>query len=115
MHPEVTVWFDSSCPLCQREIAFMRRLDRRGAIQFLDACDPTVGCPVDRAEILTRFHAEENGRLLSGAAAFAAMWRAIPVLRPLGIAAGRPALTPAFDAAYRGFLRIRPRLQRLLR
>ena len=115
MHPEVTVWFDSSCPLCQREIAFMRRLDRRGAIRFVDACDPNIGCPVDRAEILARFHAEEKGTLLSGAAAFAAMWRAIPVLRPLGIAAGWPPLAPAFEAAYRGCLRIRPWLQRLLR
>lgn len=28
---------------------------------------------------------------------------------------GWPPLTPAFEAAYRGFLRLRPRLQRLLR
>lgn len=115
MNPEVTVWFDSSCPLCQREIALMRRLDRRGAILFVDACDPSTGCPLDRAEILSRFHAEEKGRLLSGAPAFAAMWRAIPLLRPLGVIAGWAPLTPAFEAAYRGFLRVRPRLQRLFR
>lgn len=111
----VTVWFDSSCPLCQREISLMRRLDRRAAIRFVDACDPRASCPIDRGEILARFHAEENGRLLSGAAAFAAMWRAIPVLRPLGIAAGWKPVTPLFDVAYRGFLRVRPRLQRLFR
>ena len=28
----VTVWFDGACPLCLREIALMRRLDKRGAI-----------------------------------------------------------------------------------
>ena len=111
----VTVWFDSSCPLCQREISLMRRLDRRGAIRFVDACDPRASCPIDRGEILARFHAEENGRLLSGAAAFAAMWRAIPVVRPLGIVAGWKPVTPLFDMAYRGFLRVRPRLQRLFR
>lgn len=115
MSPEVTVWFDSSCPLCQREIAMMRRLDRHGAIRFVDACDPSASCPLDRAEILSRFHAEENGRLLSGAQAFAAMWRAIPLLRPLGKLAGWAPVTPAFEAAYRAFLRIRPRLQRLFR
>ncbi|SIQ86044.1 Predicted thiol-disulfide oxidoreductase YuxK, DCC family [Rhizobium sp. RU20A] len=113
--PRVTVWFDSGCPLCQREIALMRRLDRRGAIRFVDACDPHVTCPVDRAEALARFHAEEEGRLLRGAAAFGAMWRAIPLLRPLGLLAGFAPLTPVFDAVYRGFLRIRPRLQRLMR
>ncbi|MEH7828077.1 thiol-disulfide oxidoreductase DCC family protein [Gemmobacter denitrificans] len=111
----VTVWFDSGCPLCTREIALMRRLDRRGAITFVDACNPETACPLDRAAILSRFHAEEDGRLMSGAAAFAAMWRAIPVLRPLGLLAGWPPLTPVFEVGYRGFLRIRPRLQRLLR
>ena len=115
MHEQVTVWFDSNCPLCQREIALMRRLDRRGHIRFVDACDAESSCPIDRAEILARFHAEENGTLLSGAAAFAAMWRAIPVLRPVGLLAGWPPATPTFEAAYRRFLRIRPRLQRFFR
>lgn len=115
MSEKVTVWFDSGCPLCLREIALMRRLDRRGAIRFIDACNPDTTCPIDRADILKRFHAEESGRLLSGAAAFAAMWRAIPVLRPIGLVAGWPPATPLFEIAYRGFLCIRPRLQRLFR
>ncbi len=115
MPSRVTVWYDSSCPLCIREIALMRRLDRRGAIQFIDVLDPQGGCPLDRAELLSRFHAEEEGRLFSGAEAFAAMWRAIPVLRPLGLLAGWRPATPVFEAAYRGFLRIRPHLQRLFR
>ncbi|MBC2775078.1 DUF393 domain-containing protein [Rhizobium sp. AQ_MP] len=114
MSTQVTVWFDSSCPLCQREIALMRRLDRRGAIEFIDACDPQGSCPIDRADLLARFHAEEGGKLLSGAAAFAAMWRAIPLLRPIGLVAGWKPLTPLFDVAYRHFLRIRPRLQRMM-
>lgn len=111
----LTVWFDSNCPLCRREIAMMRRLDKRGAILFVDACDPSMDCPIDRAEILARFHAREDGVLFSGAAAFAATWRAIPMLRPLGVIAGWAPLTPLFELAYRGFLRVRPRLQRLFR
>ncbi|MCL7406958.1 DUF393 domain-containing protein [Marivivens sp.] len=111
----VTVWYDSQCPLCAREIAVMRRLDRRGAIEFVDACDPNTSCPLDRTAILERFHAQVGGQLYSGAAAFAAMWRAIPVLRPLGVIAGWPPMTPLFEALYKGFLQIRPRLQRALR
>lgn len=113
--PPVTVWYDGACPLCRREIALMRRLDRRGAIHFVNAAEPGTPCPLDRADILSRFHVREGERMLSGAAAFAAMWRAIPMLRPLGILAGWRPMTPLFEAGYRIFLRLRPRLQRLLR
>ena len=109
----VKVWFDGACPLCTREIALMRRLDRRGAITFVDVsagADPS--CPIDRAALLARFHAEEDGVLHNGAAAFAAMWRAIPVLRPLGLAARNPAVLRVLEAAYLQFLKVRPRLQR---
>jgi len=107
----VTVWHDGACPLCQREIALMRWLDRRGRIDFVDATAAT--CPVDRAAMLARFHArEEGGPIVSGAAAFAAMWRAIPLLRPLGLAARHPALLALLERLYLRFLRVRPGLQR---
>ena len=107
----LTVWHDGACPLCAREIAVMRRLDRAGRINFVDAADAAVAYPLDRAVLLARFHAMEDGVMLSGAAAFAAMWRAIPLLRPLGLAARWPLVGRTLDAAYRLFLRLRPRLQ----
>lgn len=112
----VTVWHDRTCPLCQREIALMRRLDSRGAIEFVDVNGPG-SCPIDRAEMLARFHAREgDGPIVSGAAAFAAMWRAIPVLRPLGEAARSPLILAMLERSYLMFLRrVRPRLQRWLR
>ena len=114
----LSVWYDGACPLCTREIALMRRLDRRGQIDFVDVAD-AVGdggaCPIDRATLLARFHARENGVLLSGAAAFAAMWRAIPMLRPLGLAARNRWVLAALEWLYAGFLSIRPALQRLAR
>lgn len=93
----------------------MRRLDRAGRITFVDAADPSMACPLDRAAMLARLHAMEDGVMLSGAAAFAAMWRAIPVLRPLGLMARWPLVGRGLDAAYRAFLRLRPRLQAWLR
>jgi predicted DCC family thiol-disulfide oxidoreductase YuxK len=110
----VKVWYDGACPLCLREIALMRRLDRRGAITFIDVAegaDPS--CPIDRATLLARFHAEEGGVVHSGAAAFAAMWRAIPLLRPFGLAARNRTVLRLLEAAYLRFLKLRPRLQRL--
>jgi len=111
---QLTVWHDGACPLCRREIALMRRLDRARAIDFVDARADEAACPIDQAALLSRFHARENGIMLSGAAAFAATWRAIPVLRPLGLAARSPWVLRLLERAYLGFLRVRPRLQRLL-
>jgi predicted DCC family thiol-disulfide oxidoreductase YuxK len=105
-------WYDGGCPLCRREIALMRRLDRRGVIHFIDvSATRQAACPINRVELLARFHASEDGTLLSGAAAFAAMWRAIPLLRPLGLAARVPVVLEVLELGYRAFLRVRPRLQ----
>jgi len=93
----------------------MRRLDRHGAIAFLDVATPGASCPLDRATLLERFHAREGSQMLSGAAAFAAMWRAIPLLRPLGLAARNRWVLWLLEQSYRGFLRLRPALQRLAR
>ncbi|HMA97936.1 MAG TPA: DUF393 domain-containing protein [Wenzhouxiangella sp.] len=111
---QVTVWFDGGCPLCQREIALMRKLDRGDRIDFIDITSAESTCPVDREALMARFHAREEGQLVDGAEAFAAMWRAIPLLRPLGLLARfRPVLW-LLEKLYVGFLRIRPALQRLL-
>jgi len=115
MRPELTVWYDGDCPLCLREITLMRRLDRRGAIEFVDVRSGT-SCPLDTATLLARFHARERGGdVVSGAAAFAAMWRAIPTLRPLGMLAQIPPVLWLLEHCYAGFLRIRPWLQRRVR
>jgi len=114
--PRVTVWFDGDCPLCVREIALMRRLDRREAIDFVEIQKPGAVCPVDRETLLERFHARDvDGELLTGAAAFAAMWRVVPWLRPLGLAARWRPVLAVLEAGYLGFLRIRPGLQAGLR
>ena len=113
--PALTVWYDGECPMCIREINLMRRLSSPGTIDFVEIRD-AVGCPLDTETLLTRFHAQETGMpIVSGAEAFAAMWRAIPVLRPLGLLAKfRPVLW-MLERLYLGFLKIRPWLQQRLR
>lgn len=113
--PAVTVWYDSACPLCIREIGLMRKLDRRGAIRFVDA-QSANDCPIGTRELLERFHAQEQGQpVVSGAAAFAAMWRAIPALRPIGLLAQYRPVLWVLERLYGGFLVVRPALQRLAR
>ncbi|MES2698684.1 MAG: DUF393 domain-containing protein [Pseudomonadota bacterium] len=111
----LVVWHDGACPLCRREIALLRKLDRRGAIDFIDLTQADdASCPLSRQDLLARFHALEDGQLRSGAAAFAAVWRAIPLLRPLGLAARLPPVLALLEACYVRFLLVRPRLQRWL-
>ncbi len=106
---KVTVWFDGSCPLCRREVALLRRLDRDAAVDFIDVGTGDGACPIDRSDLLNRFHArEDHGPMLSGAAAFAAMWRVLPLLRPFGLIARHPAILAVLERLYRLFLRLRP-------
>ena len=110
----LTVWHDGGCPLCQREITFMKRPDRSNRIDVVDAARAKPASrPIDRADLRLRFHAQEDGERLSGAAAFAAMWRAILVLRPSGVLARNRLAHAALKRIYRIVLRARPRLQRL--
>lgn len=111
--PALTVWYDGACPLCRREIALMRRLDWRRRVAFIDLGDaPPAACPLDPAELLARLHAAEGERMHDGAAAFAALWRQLPLLWPLGQLARLPFVLALLERAYTRFLRWRPRLQR---
>ena len=116
MSGSLSVYFDGACPLCTAEIAVYRR--RSEDVAFVDVSDPATGLPADlpRALALSRFHVREpDGELLSGAAAFAALWRRTPGFRWLGRLAALPGLSLLFEGAYRGFLVIRPAIQRLVR
>lgn len=81
----------------------------------MDVSDGDSACPIDRAELLARFHVEEDGQLVSGAAAFAAMWRELPWFRPLGLLARNRFILALFEQLYLLHLRIRPQLQRIAR
>ena len=111
----LTVWYDGDCPICTAEIGLMRHLDRASAIEFVDLRLPGA-CPNDREARLARLHAQpRGGPMVAGAAAFVAMWRVLPGLRPLAVLASPPPVLWLLERAYRLFLRLRPRLQAIVR
>ena len=111
----LTVWYDGDCPICTAEIGLIRTLDRASAIEFVDLSLPG-GCPTDRAARLARIHAQpRDGRMVSGAAAFVAMWRVLPRLRPLATLASPPPILWLLERAYLLFLKLRPTLQAIVR
>jgi len=111
----VEVFYDGGCPLCRAEIGYYRKSGANA--QFTDvtqdgATPPGVTCE----QALKRFHVRDaQGRLRSGAAAFAALWRVTPGWRWLGHIGGAPPFVWVGEGAYRLFLPIRPYLQQRVR
>ena len=115
---KLTIFYDGACPLCRREIDFYRR--RRGAsdLAWIDVSqvpEREVAPGLTKDQALARFHTRRaDGTLISGGAAFAELWAALPAFSALGGVMKRPPLVWALNLAYPLFLKSRPRLQRLL-
>jgi predicted DCC family thiol-disulfide oxidoreductase YuxK len=114
--PELTIYFDGSCPLCRREIALYRRLRGAGQLQWLDvSAGVPLGAGLSCEAAMRRFHVRDaQGRLFSGGAAFSRLWRALPGWWVPGWLFAWPPMSWLLELAYRGFLPLRPRLQRLV-
>ena len=108
----LTVYFDGACPVCRREIAVYQQQPGADACQWIDAAHcpaDALGPGLDRATALQRFHVRlADGRLVQGAAGFAALWSAMPGWRWLGRLAQTWPLRPALALGYAVFLRLRP-------
>jgi len=113
--PKTVIFFDGSCPLCRAEINVYRKHDGVGALRLVDVSVPGAPVPpgLDRAKALSRFHVvADGGKLLSGAAAFAEVWKQLPGWRHAGRLASLPGLCRMFEVWYRFFLLVRPAVVR---
>ena len=69
---------------------------------------------LDRVGALQRLHVRaEDGRLVSGAAAFVEVWRRLPGWRIGARIAALPGVLGLLEMGYRLFLRVRPGISRL--
>lgn len=104
------VFFDNECPLCRKEIALLRRLDRRQRIQFTDITDPqfrpdSVGRTFD--ELMAEIHGRlPDGTMVKGVEVFRRLYAAIGLgwLVPL---TRLPGISHILDWGYRVFARNR--------
>jgi predicted DCC family thiol-disulfide oxidoreductase YuxK len=116
--PRLTVYYDGSCPLCRMEIAHYARQEGAERLRFADVSDPAAapGPDLDRTAAMARFHVRRaDGALVSGAAAFADVWRALPRWRWAARLAGAPGIMRLLEGAYRCFLPVRPWLSKAAR
>ena len=112
------VMFDGACPLCRREIALYQDLKAKSAMQWVDisTCEfePPIG--MSKAQLMQRFHiVTPEGLLLSGAVAFVFVWDRMPGWHWLARLSRLPGMLALMELSYRGFLIIRPALQKLAR
>jgi len=107
-----TVYYDGGCPVCSKEIGTYRKADGADKLSWIDASDADrqeLGGDLERSVALARMHVrDESGQLISGAAAFAAIWMRLPRTRWLGRMLGTAPVLFFLEPAYRLFLKIRP-------
>ena len=109
------VFYDGGCPLCRAEISAFKkaagsRVEWRDVSQEDELIIVAIGQePVRRRQLLERFHVRRvDGRVVSGAAAFIALWRAAPKLSQFAKLLDNTVVIFFLDFLYQMFLTIRP-------
>ena len=115
--PPLTVFFDGSCPICSKEIAFYKTRVGADTLSWVDVSDGKIAITqeaVTREELMARFHVQNSdGQLVSGGAAFAELWAALPAFKIIGKLFKLPVFSFMIDIGYDFFLVVRPKVQKL--
>lgn len=107
------VYYDGACPLCMREIRFLRAIDRRGRILFTDIAAPgfdaaKTGYTWD--ELMDRIRGRlADGTPVEGVEVFRQLYGAVG-LAPLVALTRLPGVRQLLDIAYEKFAKNRLRL-----
>jgi predicted DCC family thiol-disulfide oxidoreductase YuxK len=115
---KTVIFFDGSCPLCRFEIGMYSDCDTSGALRLVDVSGANAALPqvLDKEKAMARFHViAQDGRMLSGAAAFIEVWRPLRGWRWAATVASLPGLTATLECAYSVFLKLRSALVQLFR
>jgi len=100
------VFFDGACPLCSREIAALRRLDRAGRMRLTDFAAPDFDpreYGKSHHELLETIHARTaDGKWITGVEVFRRIYATIG-LGWLVAMTRLPLIAPLLDWGYRRF------------
>ena len=110
---QIEVFHDGQCPLCQREMQLLQRLDRARAIRFVDISaagfDP-LPLGVSWQALMDRIHGRlPDGTLIEGVEVFRRLYAAVGFRRLVAFSR-RPGVAQLLDAAYRVFAKNRLKL-----
>ena len=111
-----TLLYDSLCPICRREVAWLQRRDRHHRLATIDIAAPgfdAAALGLTAEGVVARLHGiDAAGKVVEGMAAMRGAWRAVG-LGWLIAPTGWPVLRWLFDGAYLVFARYRVPLGRL--
>lgn len=105
-HVALTVFYNGACPVCRKHVARFQKISA-GHSRLIAWAD-SYAAPwalrrwhVDPVEASLRLYVvTDDGRLLSGAAAFSRLWRELPGYRALGIIVGLPGIRQIAEGLY---------------
>ena len=110
---EIEVLYDGDCPLCDREVKMLPRLDRKQRIRFTNIATPEFEAGdygLTQDELMAEIHARlPDGSWIRGAEVFRRIYSALgrgPVVRLTRL----PVVSSLLDGVYRLFARNRLRL-----
>lgn len=110
---EIEVFYDGGCPLCLREINFLKRRDRLGKVKFTD-----IDAPEFRSEAFGKTYDElmakiygrlPDGTWITGVEVFRRLYSAVG-FGPLVMLTRLPVISQIMDLGYQIFAKNRLRL-----
>ncbi|TQV73165.1 DUF393 domain-containing protein [Aliikangiella marina] len=108
--PQLTIYYDSYCPLCVKEMLQLSELDKQHALDFVDINAPDFSKQhpdIDKEKANAILHGKtQNGELLLGLDVTCAAWRAVDKHRWLSLLRW-PIIKVIADMGYRFFARNR--------
>ena len=113
--PKATVYHDGECPLCNKEVAMMQKIDVAKAIKWVDISkdkQALVDAGISYQQAMDRIHvADQSQQMITGVAGFITVWQHLPYYRRLvPIIKHTPFLLPLMERVYTFFTKYRLRL-----
>ena len=109
------VFFDGDCPLCRREINFLQRRDKKGAIRFTDIAEPRFDAgtfDMTQGDFMAQIRGRmPDGRFISGVEVFRQLYSAVGFGWAVRLSRA-PGIAWLLELAYQWFAKNRLQLTR---